>query len=69
MPTKEEIKSKLPRGYLTIIAAKAKVTRSAVTRYFNGSTKSSPAIEKAALECAIEYQTSLKQLVSDFKSL
>jgi len=67
MITKDEIKKSLPHGSLGEIAKKAGVSKVSVTRYFNGSVKSSPKIEKAALEYAIEYHQNRNTLANQLK--
>ena len=66
MITKNEIKKSLPYGSAAKIAKKAGVTKNAVSKYLNDLTKSSPNIEKAALEVAIEYKKSTAQLEEEF---
>ena len=69
MITKEEIKKTLPHGYLKKIADKAGVSKTAVTNYFNDKTKSSAKIEKAAMECSLEYLREKKESTKEFKKL
>lgn len=69
MITKEEIKKSLPHGYLKKIAERAGVSKVAVTKYFNGITKSSAKIEKAAFECSLEYLREKKEATQEFKKL
>jgi DNA-binding LacI/PurR family transcriptional regulator len=69
MITKEELRKRLPHGSLADIAQIAGVTKSAVTNYFNDSTKSSRKIETAALQVALEYQKQRETLVSKLKSI
>lgn len=64
MTTKKKIKKSLPHGYLTKVAKAAGVSKSAVTRYLNGSVKSSPRIEKAAIECVLEYKNTITPLLN-----
>jgi len=56
MTKREDIKKALPHGYIKKVASKAGVTDAAVSRFLNGEIKSSPKIEEAALEVAIEVQ-------------
>jgi DNA-binding LacI/PurR family transcriptional regulator len=69
MITKEEIRKMLPHGSLAIIAKKAGVSKAAVTNFFNDNTKSSVKIEKAALECAIQYKKENSALVNELQSI
>ena len=69
MIAKREIKKSLPHGYLTKVAKLAGVSKGAVSRYFNDSIKSSLRIEKAALECALEYQRSISPMAKELKAI
>jgi DNA-binding LacI/PurR family transcriptional regulator len=69
MITKTEIRKMLPYGSLTDVAKKAGVSKTAVTNFFNNTTKSSRKIEKAALECALEYQKENSAIVNELKSV
>jgi len=69
MIERNEIKNNLPYGSISEVAKRANVSKGAVTRFLNGETKSSPKIEKAALEVAFEYQKTIKKLVDKLKSI
>lgn len=69
MITKEEIRKMLPHGSLAAIAKKAGVSKAAVSNFFSDNTKSSAKIEKAALECAIEYKKENLALVNELQSI
>lgn len=69
MITKNEIKKSLPYGSAVKIAQKAGVSKMAVSKYLNDLTKSSPLIERAALEVALEYQKSIAPLTEELRSI
>ncbi len=69
MITKREIKQSLPHGYLTKVAELAGVTKGAVSRYFNDSIKTSARIERAALQCAIEYRKEISDLSKNLEAI
>ena len=69
MTNKEQLRKSLPHGSLSKIAFKAGVTKNSVTKFFNNTIKSSPLIEKAALECALEYEKGKSNLIAELKEL
>lgn len=69
MISREELKKALPYGAVSIIAKKAGVSSAAVSRYLNGNSKTSLKIEKAALECAIEYKKEVTHLITELLSI
>lgn len=69
MTTRDKIKMNLPHGAITQIAEKAGVSKGAVTRFLNGSTKSSVKIERAALEFAIQYKKENSALVNELQNI
>jgi DNA-binding MurR/RpiR family transcriptional regulator len=64
-----ELKSLIPHGKYKEIAVKAGVSSPAVTNFFNGKTKSSYRIRKAALEVALENTTEIKELETRLKKV
>ena len=68
MISKAELRKNLPHGSFKLIAQKAGVSRNAVTRFFNDQIKTSPSIEKAALECALEYRKETEHLIKELST-
>lgn len=65
----EKLKEELPYGSLSEIAKNAGVSKTAVTKFFNGKTKSSLKIRKAALKIAIKAKRELQGLETQFETL
>lgn len=69
MIPRQDIKKALPHGYIKKVASKAGVTNAAVSRFLNGGIKSSPKIEAAALEVAIDVQQKRGALINRLNEL
>lgn len=69
MISKTRLKELLPHGAFKKVADKAGVSPTAVTRYFDGKTKTSSAIYKAALQVAMENKEETVELEKRFSSL
>lgn len=70
MITKQALKEQIPYGMFKKVALKAGVSPAAVTRFFDGKTKSSSTIYRAALEVINEYHaeiTPLEKTLTDLK--
>lgn len=69
MINRKEFKKEMPHGMLSEVAVKAGVSKAAVTKYFNGNTKSSRKIERAVIECLTQYKTELNGLVENLSTI
>lgn len=69
MIPRQEIRKELPHGSLKEVAEKAGVKVQAVSKYFNGKTKSSPAIDRAALEVALKYKKQVQPLLNEMQNM